>query len=973
MNSQLPFRTQARTVDHLGREQIADSPTAISELWKNSYDAYARNVSLHIFDNPAVCAGIFDDGVGMDRTDFAERWLVLGTSSKVESSRETPANTKGLRRRKSQGQKGIGRLSIAFLGPLLFLVSRKADSGFIASLIDWRLFENPYLLLEDVRIPFAEVSTCEEVEAAFAKLSEDLVDNVWGRNGTDERNLRVLDAWAKLDKQEKDDGVESLTSLQIATAATEVEFSSIFMQPWSCWGNAEESGTALLVFQVKDELRVWLNPTVEGDDEVRSVKANLQNTLTGFVDPFSDHNTDFDYRAVVHKGSAESMIVNSANQFGRQELHELEHYLDGRFDEFGTFTGQVKAFGRDLGTVTLPSLELSPNSRATRVGPFEFAIGTFEQDPPKTTHEPAIHTALRAKAEEAAGLRIYRDLLRVMPYGRPDVDFFGIEERRTLNAGREFWQHKRVFGRIALSRDDNPNLRDKAGREGFIDNSARRRLRLLVIGLLMRTARQYFGSASEYRDQWLPEIEAANKLAKRSEATVRSANLKELLGHIRSYRAPLAQALVEVKSLQSRIEQVRTNKDLAGLSDIASDVDGILNAKALYRPPPKPARLGKAEDSYREYRDLYKGFAASVDIVNQSWAQASGELGSTDPLSTAQRALGRYQTLLNNDITRWSSRIKVALNAEIISLQSHVEADRGAFYNACRPLLERVENDSASLQAVLVAMDASRERLHQEFEAYYVSYARGLERLAAGVDVDVALTWGAEARSELERRVEQLNALAQLGITVEIIGHEFETLDAQVGRNLKRLPSEVRQSDPYRLAMEAYQSLTTRLHFLTPLRIAGTQFREGISGASIADYVTSFFSQQLNELSIRLTVTDAFKKAVVTDFRYRIIPVFVNLVNNAVYWVRFATQREIKLDFVDGEMIIADSGKGVDPDDVGQLFEIFFTRRASGRGVGLYLCRANLAASGHKISYQTGGPSLPGANFRIDIAGSSNA
>jgi signal transduction histidine kinase len=973
MNSQLPFRTQARTVDHLGREQIADSPTAISELWKNSYDAYARSVSLHIFDSPAVCAGIFDDGIGMDRSDFSERWLVLGTSSKVDTALVEQVDTKGLRRRKSQGQKGIGRLSVAFLGPLLFLVSRKAGSGFIASLIDWRLFENPYLLLEDVRIPFAEVSTCEEVEAAFAQLSEDLVDNVWGRNGTDERNLRVLNAWAKLDQQEKGSGAESLTSLQIVSAATDVEFSTAFMQPWSCWTNSERSGTALLVFQVKDELRVWLNPAIEGDEEARSVKANLQTTLTGFVDPFSDEVTDFDYRAVVHKGVTESLIVNSANQFGRQELHELEHYLDGRFDEFGTFSGRVRAFGRDLGTVTLPPVDLAPSTRSTRVGPFEFAIGTFEQDPPKSTHESAVHTALKAKAEESAGLRIYRDLLRIMPYGRPDVDFFGIEERRTLNAGREFWQHKRVFGRIALSREGNPNLRDKAGREGFIDNSARRRLRLLVIGLLMRTARQYFGSSSEYRLQLIPEIEAANRVARKSEAAVRSANLKEVLGHIRLYRAPLAQALNNIQLLQSRIQHARKEKDLSGLSSLASEVDGVISAKTLYRLPPRPARLNKAEDIYREYRDLYNGFAASVDSLTQSWAQASGELGSADPSSTAQRTLARYQTLLGNDISRWSSRIKAGLNAELISLQSRVDADRGAFYSGCRSLLEQVESDSTSLPNVLIEMDVLRERLHAEFEAYYVSYARGLERLAAGVDVDVALTWGAEARSELEHRVEQLNVLAQLGITVEIIGHEFETLDAQVSRNLKRLPSEVRQTDPYKLAIEAYQALTARLHFLTPLRIAGTQFRERISGASIADYVTAFFSQQFNELSIEFAATDAFKEATVTDFRYRIIPVFVNLVNNAIYWVRFATVREIKLDYVDGEMIVSDSGKGVDADDIAQLFEIFFTRRASGRGVGLYLCRANLAASGHKISYQTGGPSLSGANFRIDIASSSNA
>jgi hypothetical protein len=43
MIDQISFQTAARTVDHLGREQIADTPTAISELWKNANDAYARS------------------------------------------------------------------------------------------------------------------------------------------------------------------------------------------------------------------------------------------------------------------------------------------------------------------------------------------------------------------------------------------------------------------------------------------------------------------------------------------------------------------------------------------------------------------------------------------------------------------------------------------------------------------------------------------------------------------------------------------------------------------------------------------------------------------------------------------------------------------------------------------------------------------------------------------------------------------
>src|SRR6478752_4522166 len=59
------FQTRARTIDHLGRGQIADAPTAVSELWKNAYDAYAKDVALHIFDGTPEVALVVDDGAGM--------------------------------------------------------------------------------------------------------------------------------------------------------------------------------------------------------------------------------------------------------------------------------------------------------------------------------------------------------------------------------------------------------------------------------------------------------------------------------------------------------------------------------------------------------------------------------------------------------------------------------------------------------------------------------------------------------------------------------------------------------------------------------------------------------------------------------------------------------------------------------------------------------------------------------------------
>src|ERR1700730_1749665 len=90
------FQTRARTIDHLGRGQIADAPTAVSELWKNAYDAYAQNVALHIFDGSPEVAAIFDDGIGMNRKDVLERWLVIGTESKFDDAEKTKDETLGL-------------------------------------------------------------------------------------------------------------------------------------------------------------------------------------------------------------------------------------------------------------------------------------------------------------------------------------------------------------------------------------------------------------------------------------------------------------------------------------------------------------------------------------------------------------------------------------------------------------------------------------------------------------------------------------------------------------------------------------------------------------------------------------------------------------------------------------------------------------------------------------------------------------
>ena len=71
------FKTRARALDLLGRQQIAGIPTAINELIKNAHDAYADKFDIDFLrcNNLLV---LRDDGLGMTKEEFETRWLRSG-------------------------------------------------------------------------------------------------------------------------------------------------------------------------------------------------------------------------------------------------------------------------------------------------------------------------------------------------------------------------------------------------------------------------------------------------------------------------------------------------------------------------------------------------------------------------------------------------------------------------------------------------------------------------------------------------------------------------------------------------------------------------------------------------------------------------------------------------------------------------------------------------------------------------------
>ena len=819
-------------------------------------------------------------------------------------------------------------------------------------------------MLEDIRIPVREFRESSEFPTVWTNLVNDSMDNVWGKNGEPDRNARIEDAWRRNSVRELAAGVDVTTADRIAMSAINAEVTDRQMKEWSVWKGERPHGTALFVLELKDELRAWIPHQPTSGDEIGDLRESLAKTLTGFVDPFVEQPIAFRYEVVVHRGSSSQVVISNDNHFTLQQLRGLEHYLEGDCDEYGLLTARVRAFGKDLGEITIAPATPVRANRLSSVGPFRLCVGTFEQEEKKSTHPAEVHSVFAEQAEQFGGLRIYRDGLRVMPYGRPEDDFFGIESRRTRHAGREFWVHHRMFGRIALSAADNPNLRDKAGREGLIDNTARREFKRVVVDILKTAARRYFGTDSEYRDRLLPEVEAFKAAAAAADQKAVRLRSKAFLEHLRSNSPSLDQALQAADRLRSRMEQSGAENPEEFFA-LAEPLNETLQLKVRLKPPPRPAKLGRAEAEYRSFRDRYNMLAASVESLSNEWARRADGLADQRADEIARSWLARHQKALTDEILLWTQQIRSTLAAESTRIEQKSQNDRSEYYRVASPELGELERSERTLQAVLGALERLKDETHQELMQFYPPYLRAVQKLAAGVDLDSALSWTGDQRTELEERVAQLSSLAQLGVTVEIVGHEFERLDYEVSRNLRRLPEDIRKSDAFQLAMSAHQALVNRLRFLAPLKLSGPQLRDLITGEQIYKYLAEFFAEAIAEEKVHFQATPRFRAFQVMDFTHRIFPVFVNLINNSLYWLKQVPDRKIVLDVVDQFVVVADSGPGVDPDDVSQLFNLYFTRRMGGRGVGLYLSRVNLAASGHSIEYRGGEPVLPGANFLI--------
>ena len=146
--------------------------------------------------------------------------------------------------------------------------------------------------------------------------------------------------------------------------------------------------------------------------------------------------------------------------------------LEGRLDEGGRFTGVFRHQGEAVRE--FEAEKLGQEGEGPLCGPFQVEIRVWDRDrdsllPIAERHDQTI-TDVRRVLNNYSGVSLYRDGFRVYPYGQKGNDWLGLDNRSRQNPSMHL-ANNQVIAAVQISRDANPELRDRSTREGMVLNA----------------------------------------------------------------------------------------------------------------------------------------------------------------------------------------------------------------------------------------------------------------------------------------------------------------------------------------------------------------------------------------------------------------------------------------------------------------------------------------------------------------------
>lgn len=130
---------------------------------------------------------------------------------------------------------------------------------------------------------------------------------------------------------------------------------------------------------------------------------------------------------------------------------------------------KIRMYGEHALSLKMDSSEVDLMKR--EIGPVWIDLYIFDREPKILALGVSDKKGLKEFLDEAGGIRVYRDGIRVYDYGEPGNDWLGLGGRR-VNVPTRRISNNLVIGAVSLEMEKSSGLIEKTNREGFVDNPA---------------------------------------------------------------------------------------------------------------------------------------------------------------------------------------------------------------------------------------------------------------------------------------------------------------------------------------------------------------------------------------------------------------------------------------------------------------------------------------------------------------------
>lgn len=477
MDKTLKIRPYARLLTMLGEQLIKNEQIALAELIKNSYDADADWVKVsfvdfgydekkkEIFKTSDSKIIVEDNGCGMTMDVIEDSWMNPATPYKktrdVDEIKTTPK-----KHRIIQGEKGIGRFAILKLGRNIKITTRP-EGELSEYIIDYNLskYDDDFLtedkkekklFIDDISIPVTER---KPVSLIGRKV---IVNNsVFEHDNNHGTIIEISDL----------KGDWSFSKIKNVNAESQ-KLESIFEKIFS---EKKKENQIEVGFECDGQRLLY------SDETIKELASLLKNSAVLKI--------------------TEGLYLENEQKF-TYKLNGVPYVLSLTDSQISGLTFFKERFA---GLNLFGETEI----RKSTCGNFKFNFFVFD-----FAADGESDYSLDKKEKELVKehrIYLYRDHIRVAPYGDPDNDWLEIDKKRGVGRAGDYLSNDQVVGFVDISKQGNPRLKDKTNREGLIEEGTATRdfivlLHSFLLFIRQHAYRQYQERVKQQKEQQISKL-----------------------------------------------------------------------------------------------------------------------------------------------------------------------------------------------------------------------------------------------------------------------------------------------------------------------------------------------------------------------------------------------------------------------------------------------------------------------------------